>query len=280
MPSVSHLAVDVALFCASVLSGMLGIGVAFAAIPILSIHGGDLVHELQPVALFLNGVTALFAAIAFARAGYVDWGRCTWWVSAVATIFSPIGAYVAHLVETRFLWGSYMAAVVVVLLLLLIERPGHLGRHKNWLAHALLAAGPISLFSGMLGVGPGFLLVPALIFLGMTPRSAAAMNAVAVVPSSFSALIPHVGTADIDPVSYVPIVLIAASGALIGGHLASYRVGDRRLRYLFVTLLFCLALYKGITLYGPRDLISSYSDLPCNSTVIILANVRGNSCPH
>jgi uncharacterized protein len=56
----------------SVVSGMLGLGVAFAAVPFLSFFLDDLVHEVQPLSLLLNGVTALVAAVAFARGGYID----------------------------------------------------------------------------------------------------------------------------------------------------------------------------------------------------------------
>jgi hypothetical protein len=60
---VRDLLLEAALFTASVISGMLGIGIAFAAIPILGLRSMDLVHEIQPIALFINGVTALFSAI-------------------------------------------------------------------------------------------------------------------------------------------------------------------------------------------------------------------------
>ena len=39
------------IFVVSVISGMLGIGVAFAAVPILGIHSQDLVHEVQPISI-------------------------------------------------------------------------------------------------------------------------------------------------------------------------------------------------------------------------------------
>ena len=268
------LAVDLALFFASVLSGMLGIGVAFAAIPILSFNGGDLVHELQPAALFLNGITALFAAIAFSRAGYVDWGRSLR-ISAVATLISPLGAYFAQLLDARFLWTCYLGAAVAVLFLISVEQPE--GRIKNWFGYALAATVPISAFSAMLGVGPGFLLVPVLIRMGMRARNAAAMNAVAVVPSSFSALIPHIGTASPDVLSYWPIVVVAAAGALIGGSLASYKVADRSLRYLFVTVMFCLALYKGITLFSPQEAVSVFSDRSGIPLFSVPASTRSDS---
>lgn len=240
-------AINFALFCASVLSGMLGIGVAFAAIPILSLSGGDLVHELQPVALFLNGITALFSAIAFARAGHVDWARALW-LACAATLFAPLGAYFAQSADPGALWNCYLAAVLVVVVLLFVHR--RRGRGANRLGTELAATVPISAFSGLLGVGPGFLLVPVLIFLGRTPRAAAAMNAVAVVPSSFAALIPHLESMHVDSARYVLVVLLAAAGALLGGYLASYRVPDRKLRYLFASVLLGLALYKVITLYG------------------------------
>ena len=53
----------------SIASGMLGLGVAFAAVPFLGFFLHDLVHEIQPLSLFLNGITALFSLFGFARSG-------------------------------------------------------------------------------------------------------------------------------------------------------------------------------------------------------------------
>ena len=47
------------LFGPSVASGMLGLGVAFATVPFLGFFLHDLVHEVRPPSLFLNGITAL-----------------------------------------------------------------------------------------------------------------------------------------------------------------------------------------------------------------------------
>ena len=41
-------------------SGMLGLGVAFSAVPFLAFFLPDLVHQVQPLSLLLNGITALF----------------------------------------------------------------------------------------------------------------------------------------------------------------------------------------------------------------------------
>ena len=47
------------LFGLSFLSGMLGLGVAFIAIPVLGLFGYDLKDVIQPWALLLNGLTAI-----------------------------------------------------------------------------------------------------------------------------------------------------------------------------------------------------------------------------
>lgn len=233
------------IFCVSIVSGMLGIGVAFAAIPILGIHSQDLVHEVQPIALFLNGITAMFASVAFGRAGYVEWPRSVK-LAAVCTAFAPLGSWAAQYADERTLWVCYFGAVIAVIYLLVSKRSS--GLEMRPFGHVLAAGAPIAALSGFLGVGPGFLLVPVMVYSGFAPRRAAAMNAVAVTPSSFVALFPHVERAAVDPAFAVPIVLSAACGALAGGYLASRRVPEKALRQLFIVIILVLAAYKVFTL--------------------------------
>ena len=63
------------LLVLAVVSGALGLGVAFAAVPFLSFFLGSLVHEVQPLSLLLNGATAMAAVAGFALAGKVQWRR-------------------------------------------------------------------------------------------------------------------------------------------------------------------------------------------------------------
>jgi uncharacterized membrane protein YfcA len=53
------LIMTVGLALLAVISGMMGLGVAFAAVPFLSLFLPDLVHQLQPLTLILNGLTAV-----------------------------------------------------------------------------------------------------------------------------------------------------------------------------------------------------------------------------
>jgi len=233
------------IFSASVVSGMLGIGVAFAAIPMLGAGSMDLVTEIQPIALFLNGLTALFAAISFARAGFIDWPRSLA-LAAVGSAFSPAGALMAEKVGETLLWGAFFAAVLLVVYLLSQTRPA--AKAALSFRQVLWLSAPISAFSGLLGVGPGFLLVPLMVYAGFAPRWAAAISAAAVVPSSFLSLIPHIDHASVDVAAALPIAASAAAGALLGGHLSSTRVPEIQLRRLFMVVIVALSIYKAVTL--------------------------------
>lgn len=264
-----------AIFSMSVISGMLGIGVAFAAIPMLSLGHMNLVNEVQPIALFLNSVTALFSAVAFARAGYVDW-RKSLQLAAVATAFSPLGAFAALHTSEPVLWGCYFVAVAAILYFML-QREGPV-RERLLFSYVLALSAPIAALSGLLGVGAGFLLVPLMVFSGFSTHRAAAMNAVAVAPASFASLAPHAGSATVSVSSAVPIVICAAVGAFLGGLLASHAVSERALRRVFIAVMVALAGYKLATLvdHGLQSVVTTDS---CASPGVVFVDTASPPCP-
>lgn len=74
----------------AVVSGMLGLGVAFAAVPFLSLFLPDIVNMVQPLTLLLNGFTALFATLGFARSGLVVVGSLGAFAGArVTSLYVP-----------------------------------------------------------------------------------------------------------------------------------------------------------------------------------------------
>ncbi len=76
------------------------------------------------------------------------------------------------------------------------------------------------------------------------------MNAVAVTPPSFSALLPHVGTATWDPALAVPLLAAGVVGAFLGARLTSRYVAGAVLKRMFAVLLVAVTLYKLSTLVG------------------------------
>ncbi len=74
---------------------------------------------------------------------------------------------------------------------------------------------------------------PTLILLGFASKKAAGINALVVTPPCFSALIPHVGTASIDPTLAAVLIVVGAAGSFLGARLTSRYVPGQRLKQLF-----------------------------------------------
>lgn len=234
------------LFVLAVVSGMLGLGVAFAAVPFLSLFLPDLVHQVQPLTLILNGLTALFATIGFARSGYVDWRKAIG-LAAVTTVAAPVGAVFAQNIDQTVILIVYFVAVLYLAYSLFRPVKGTEDKAENF-RMALVWAVPISILAGFLGIGPGFLLMPTLILLGFEPKRAAGINAFAVTPPSFSALIPHLGTAIWDPALTISLIVVGAAGAFAGARITSLYVPSGRLKQLFGILIVVMTAYKIYTL--------------------------------
>jgi len=235
------LVIVIGILVLSLVSGMLGLGVAFAAVPFLSLFLTDLVHEVQPLSLLLNGVTAAFAVVGFAKSGLVDWRKALT-LAAVTTVFAPLGSLLAQSTPENLIWGAYLLAVGYLAYRLfrpVRERPGN-----EDFRLALILAAPISVLSGLLGVGPGFLLMPTLILVGFETKRAAAINAFAVCPPSFSALIPHLSTAQWDASLTVALVIAGAVGSFAGARITSRWVPSVRLKQGFGVLIVVATAYK------------------------------------
>jgi len=229
------------LFVLAVISGMLGLGVAFAAVPFLALFMADLVHQVQPLSLLLNGVTALFAVFGFAQSGHIDWRKALL-LALVTTLFAPLGAWLVQRVQVQWVWWIYFAAVAYLAFNLF--RPVKSSGTKENFTLALALAAPISILAGFLGVGPGFLLMPTLILTGHDPKKSAGINAFAVTPPSFSSFVPHISSARLDPVLTLTLLIFGALGSYLGSRLTSLFVPSARIKQLFGVLIVLVTLYK------------------------------------
>jgi uncharacterized protein len=232
----------------AIVSGMLGLGVAFAAVPFLSLFLPDLVNQVQPLTLILNGVTALFATFGFARSGFVDWRKAIG-LAVVTTLSAPLGAWLAQYIpETVILVVYFLAVLYLAYSLFRPVKAEQQGRKENFRL-ALFLAVPISILAGFLGIGPGFLLMPTLILVGFEAKHAAGINAFAVTPPSFSALIPHLSTAIWDIPLTISLILVGSAGAFLGARITSLYVPGGRLRQMFGILIVIMTAYKIYTLF-------------------------------
>ena len=90
--------------------------------------------------------------------------------------------------------------------------------------------------SGMFGIGGGTVIVPALVWLGLSQRNAAATSTLAIVPTSISGVISYATGGHVD---WLAAALLFC-GMFIGGQIGSWllsRLPELVLRWIFVAFL-------------------------------------------
>ncbi len=240
--------VNVVMLALSFLSGMLGLGVAFVAIPALGLFGFELKHVIMPWALLLNGLTAISAAVTFLRKKMVDLKTAIPLV-LLTTLAAPVGVYLLRFVETSTIWWIFVGVLVFLAVRMATRGTGGGGpditdipNRKRVLGCAIGTG--IGVFAGFLGVGPGFLLMPTLTLLGYTARIAAATNSLAVTLPSFSAFAAHWTTAQSDIALLLSTSLTSIIGAQLGAAFMARRVKSKTLELAFAGLLVVLAVQR------------------------------------
>ena len=85
---------------------------------------------------------------------------------------------------------------------------------------ALLTGGGLGMLTGLLGVGGGFLMVPALIALGISHfPTAVAHSLLLITVNAATSGITYMGRVPVDPYVLIVVGSLAAVGSIIGSHL-------------------------------------------------------------
>jgi len=241
---ILYFVISFLLFVLSFVAGMMGLGVAFIATPVLGLFGFELKNVIMPWSLWLNGLTAISGAVAFARAKMVDW-RTALPLLVITALAAPLGVWLLQFVPTTVVWWIYVA--VLAFLAYRMAFPPKMDDSKapvitngTRVKGGLLSV-VIGVFAGFLGVGPGFLLMPTLVMLGYTARLAAATNSVIVTLPSFSAFATHLGSAQFDWLMLALTSVTAVIGAQLGARFMTKRVKSLTLSRLFALALVLLA---------------------------------------
>jgi len=246
-----YVIISLLLFILSFIAGMMGLGVAFIATPVLGLFGFELKNVIMPWSLWLNGLTAISGAVAFARAKMVDW-RTAIPLLFITTITAPVGVWLLQFVSTIVVWWIYVAVLVFLAYRMAFppkmdDSQAPVITDKTRIKGGILSAF-IGVFAGFLGVGPGFLLMPSLVFLGYTARMAAATNSVIVTLPSFSAFITHLPDASFDWLMLGLTSIFAIIGAQLGARFMAKRVKSLTLSRLFALALILLAVQRAYVL--------------------------------
>ncbi|MBK1650475.1 sulfite exporter TauE/SafE family protein [Rhabdochromatium marinum] len=239
------LPVIVIVFLLAFIFSMLGLGGAMLYIPVFHWFGFDFKSVAIPTGLFLNGVTALSAAVSYARKRMVDFtGSLPMVITSL--IAAPLGARLTHIISVDVLMMLFSMVMMLSGAKMLLSsgnaEPTELIAFKRRIMLSAVAGLGIGLLAGLLGIGGGFLFVPLLIALGYPTKKAAATSAFVVVFSSFSGFIGHFANGHFN----WPLLIYASIAVLLASQLGAWvmkeKMKSKWIKQLFGIVLITIAV--------------------------------------
>jgi uncharacterized membrane protein YfcA len=225
------------------LLGLVGGGGSILAVPVLVYVLGQPVKEATTESLLVVGTAALVGAIDHARVGRVQM-RTALAFGAAGALGALPGTALNRVVPAQLLLVAFAGLLLAAAASLLRRRSDLLARSSDasW-ARAAAAGVGTGVLTGFLGVGGGFLIVPALVLLlGVPVKLAVGSSLLAIVLTSAAAFAAHLSSGGID----ASIALVFTGGA-IGGTLAGRRLGTdispERLGQLLACVLAAVGLF-------------------------------------
>jgi uncharacterized membrane protein YfcA len=245
--------------------GALGGGGSVLTVPVLVYGLGQSAAQATTASLLVVGITSLVGAITAYRSGKVLLGRGLGF-GAIAIGGAAAGAKASGLVPQPVLLAAFAGLLLVVAGVMaarqLRSRRGQPGVHPDSLLDPIIAFRPslacdcrravtvlvtatvVGLLTGFLGVGGGFLVVPALVLaLGLPMSYAAGTSLVVITITSVSALLVRAGAGVHPSWGLVALLtIVAVAGGWTGARLTA-RIDTSKLQAAFTVLLLLVASY-------------------------------------
>jgi len=225
--------------------GLIGGGGSIITVPVLVYVLGVDAHEAIGMSLAVVGVTSLVGATLHRRRGAVR--LRTGALFGVSGILGALfGSRLTYLLSSAALLLTFAGLMILVSVLMLTRSQSGLDRaagSPRRTSRAILVGLGIGVLTGFLGVGGGFLIVPALVlFGGLGIKEAIGTSLVVIAINCAAGLAGHLTQGGFDPGLAGLVAALAAAGTLAGTAL-SHRVSPAGLRRGFAVFVLLVAAF-------------------------------------
>ncbi len=224
--------------------GLLGGGGSILTVPILVYILMMPAKTSIALSLVIVGVTALISALGHWRNNNINF--------KIAFLFAPlamVGAFAGARLSALMSGATQLILFAIIMLMAaffmfknkkinnenskIIIRPGLIS----------LQAIVVGVITGVVGVGGGFLIVPALVLLtGLTMKVAVGTSLLIIAFNSFSGFSGYIGTLTIPWDFLIPFTALTVAGSFIGTYLSS-KVSQEKLKKIFAVFLVIMGFF-------------------------------------
>lgn len=247
--------------------GLMGGGGSILTVPVFVYVMGFGAKSAIAMSLPVVGVTSLVGALSHWRAGNVHW-RTGVLFGTVAMGGAYLGARLAVFL-TGAMQLTLLAVVMLAAAISMLRSQRVAAARPAPLAGATVASGrmvavgfAVGVLTGIVGIGGGFLIVPALVVLGHVPmKQAVGTSLLVIAMNSAAGFAGHAGTVDVPWGIVGAFAGVAIGGILVGTWLVRY-VSASALKRGFAVFLLAVAmlmLYQNRSVFIGADYSSTRS---------------------
>ena len=226
-----------------VVMGLVGGGGSILAVPALTL----LLHFPPKEAVVISLSVVAIAAVAGAIGSFIR-GTLPLAAGLVVGLAATAGALAGGFAGARLADATQLRMLGVTMLVAAILMFWHpvtdaVPAKPRGLPVLLLLGLPLGVLTGLIGVGGGFLIVPALVIVARLPmREAAGASLVVMAMAATSGLAGYLGQTPLALSFIVPFAVVAAAGTIAGGMMA-HRLPQHRLQQGFAATLVVLGSF-------------------------------------
>lgn len=226
--------------------GLIGGGGSIITVPVLVYVIGVEAHQAIGMSLAVVGITSLIGTALHSRRDNVRWG--------IGLLFGGSGIFGAYFGSrlTHFFSPSTLlllfAGLMIVIALLMLKKKPHEkhgnGLHRRNLGKAIVAGLGVGALTGFLGVGGGFLIVPALaLFGGLAMKEAIGTSLVVIAINCFAGLLGQMRYGSSFDAMLTLLVAALAAVGMLAGAAVSHHTPAGKLNKGFATFVLAVAVF-------------------------------------
>jgi uncharacterized membrane protein YfcA len=225
--------------------GLLGGGGSILTVPALVYLVGQTPQVAVTTSLAIVGANSALGAFFHQSQGTLNW-RVALIFGGMGMIFSYFAAGLSSQFSPNLLMVAFALLMLAVGIMLVRQKPSphnaqHMDDLKIW--KVIMGGASVGLLTGILGVGGGFLIVPALVMLvGMPMHHAVGTSLIVITMNSLAGFLGHISGITLD----LPLIVVFITAGMLGtfaGSRLSRRLDALLLRKAFAVFVIGLALF-------------------------------------
>lgn len=227
--------------------GLIGGGGSIITVPVLVYVLGVEAHEAIGMSLAVVGATSLIGAGLHYRRGNLQL-KTGLTFGAAGVVGALAGSPLTRLLSPPVLMLTFATLMLVIAILMLRRKPSGNDEIESaeqipsvW--KAITAGFAVGILTGFLGVGGGFLIVPALVmFGGLRMKDAIGTSLFVILLNCVAGLIGHASRSNFNWSLTAKVTSLAVAGTILGT-LLSHRVAANKLQKGFAVFVLTVAVF-------------------------------------